>query len=237
MREKEIALVTGANKGLGREIARRLAAMGMTVLATARDEPRGRTAVAELAAGGAEVRFAALDVTDTASAAAVARRISAEYGRLDVLVNNAGVAAGAGHTAEEMRRLYETNVFGVVTVTNALLPLLRRAPTARIVNMSSTMGSLALHAGPNSPGLDLSHLAYSSSKTALNAVTLLYANHLRADRIKVNAVCPGYVATDLNQHSGVRTVEQGAEIAVRLATLDTDGPTGTFVDDNGAVAW
>jgi NAD(P)-dependent dehydrogenase (short-subunit alcohol dehydrogenase family) len=170
----------------------------------------------------------------------LADHLEDQFGRLDVLINNAGIAAAAQKvvadtTADEMRHVYDTNVFGVVNVTNALLPLLRRSPSARIVNISSTLGSLTLRAG--SAEFGPAELAYCSSKTALNAVTLLYANHLRAEGITVNAVCPGYVATDLNRHSGVRAVEDGAEIAVRVATLDTDGQTGIFVDDAGPIPW
>ena len=233
---QQIALVTGANKGLGRETARRLAAAGMTVLLGARDEVRGREAAAELAPDGADVRFLRLDVTDADSVKSAAAWIEQTFGRLDVLVNNAGIsienrAPVTEVTADQMRRTYETNVFGVVTVTNTLLPLLRRAEGARIVNVSSMLGSLSMAADPQGPfsawpGAFL--LAYNSSKTALNALTVTWASALRAEGIKVNSADPGYVATDLNHHSGNSTVEQGAEIIFALATLAEDGPTGTF---------
>jgi NAD(P)-dependent dehydrogenase (short-subunit alcohol dehydrogenase family) len=233
---QQIALVTGANKGLGRETARRLAAAGMTVLAGSRDAGRGQAAAAELAADGADVRFLRLDVTDADSGKRAAAWIEETFGRLDVVVNNAGIsvenrAAVTEVTADQMRRTYETNVFGVVTVTNTLLPLLRRAGGARIVNVSSMLGSLSMAADPQGPfsawpGAFL--LAYNSSKTALNALTVMWASALRAEGIKVNSADPGYVATDLNHHSGNSTVEQGAEIIVTLATLAGDGPTGTF---------
>jgi NAD(P)-dependent dehydrogenase (short-subunit alcohol dehydrogenase family) len=233
---RQIALITGANKGLGRETARRLAAAGMTVLAAARDAGRGQAAAAELAAEGADVRFLQLDVTDADSVKRAAAWIDETFGHLDVLVNNAGIsvenrAPVTEVSAEQMRRTYETNVFGVVTVTNTLLPLLRRAEAARIVNVSSMLGSLTMAADPQGPfsawpGASL--LAYNSSKTALNALTVMWASALRADGIKVNSADPGWVATDLNHHSGNSTVEQGAEVVVALATLATDGPTGTF---------
>jgi NAD(P)-dependent dehydrogenase (short-subunit alcohol dehydrogenase family) len=233
---QQIALVTGANKGLGREAARRLAAAGMTVLAGARDAGRGQAAAAELAADGADVRFLQLDVTDSDSVKSAAAWIEETFGHLDVLVNNAGIsvenrAPVTEVTADQMRRTYETNVFGVVTVTSTLLPLLRRAGGARIVNVSSMLGSLSMAADPQGPfsawpGAFL--LAYNSSKTALNALTVMWANALREVGIKVNSADPGYVATDLNHHSGNSTVEQGAEIIVTLATLAQDGPTGTF---------
>lgn len=242
---QQIALVTGANKGLGRETARRLAATGMTVLLGARDEGRGREAAAELAADGADVRFLRLDVTDADSVKSAAAWIEQTFGRLDVLVNNAGIsienqAAVTEVTADQMRRTYETNVFGVVAVTNTLLPLLRRAGGARIVNVSSMLGSLSLAADPQGPfsswpGAFL--LAYNSSKTALNSLTVMWANALRAEGIKVNSADPGYVATDLNHHTGNSTVEQGAESIVTLATLTEDGPTGTFQGATSTRPW
>jgi NAD(P)-dependent dehydrogenase (short-subunit alcohol dehydrogenase family) len=242
---QQIALVTGANKGLGRETARRLAAAGMTVLAGARDAGRGRAAAEELAADGADVRFLPLDVTDADSVKRAAAWIEETFGRLDVLVNNAGVsvenrAPVTEVTADQMRRTYETNVFGVVTVTNTMLPLLRRAGSARIVNVSSMLGSLGMTADPEGPfsgwpGALL--LAYNSSKTALNALTVVWAAALRSEGIKVNSADPGYVATDLNHHSGNGTVEQGAEIIVALATLGQDGPTGSFQAAAGSRPW
>jgi NAD(P)-dependent dehydrogenase (short-subunit alcohol dehydrogenase family) len=233
---RQIALITGANKGLGRETARRLAAADMTFLTPAWDPGHAQAAAAELAAEGADVRFLQLDVTDADSVKRAAAWIDETFGHLDVLVNNAGIsvenrAPVTEVSAEQMRRTYETNVFGVVTVTNTLLPLLRRAEAARIVNVSSMLGSLTMAADPQGPfsawpGASL--LAYNSSKTALNALTVMWASALRADGIKVNSADPGWVATDLNHHSGNSTVEQGAEVVVALATLATDGPTGTF---------
>jgi NAD(P)-dependent dehydrogenase (short-subunit alcohol dehydrogenase family) len=183
-----------------------------------------------------------LDVTDQASIAAAANRIEQEYGRLDILVNNAGILLERGErpsavTVDLMRRTYETNLFGVVAVTNAMLPLLRRSAAGRIVNVSSGLGSLTMCTTPGHPYHMYPMLAYNSSKSALNAVTVAYANELRDTPVKVNAADPGYCATDLNGHSGPRTPAQGATAAVRLATVDGDGPTGQFHDEDGIVPW
>lgn len=235
----EIALVTGANKGIGHEIVRRLAAEGMTVYLGARDERRGRQAVRELAGPAADVRFVPLDVTDQTQVDAAAKHVGDESGRLDALVNNAGIVTEWGCqipavTADQVRRTYEVNVFGAVAMIHACLPLLRRSAHPRVVNVSSRLGSLQLLADPNDPISAHGMLAYSSSKCALNAITVMYANALRADGMLVNAVNPGFVATDLNDHRGVLSVEQGAVVPVALALLGPGGPTGTFrgyVDD------
>ncbi|WP_262281647.1 SDR family oxidoreductase [Micromonospora sp. MA102] len=227
-----IALITGANKGIGLATARQLGARGMTVLVGARDAARGREAADKLRAEGADTHFVPLEVTDAASVAAAAELVEREYGHLDVLVNNAGIirADGAGlpseTTLDSLREVYETNVFGVVAVTNALLPLLRRAPAARIVNVSSEVGSIAVMTDPEGALFALTSIPYPTSKTALNMVTAMYAKELRDTPIKVNAANPGYCATDLNHHSGFRTAEEGAEVSVHLATLPADGPSG-----------
>ncbi|WP_406107454.1 SDR family oxidoreductase [Micromonospora globbae] len=230
-----IALVTGANKGIGFATAAQLGARGMTVLAGARDAARGRAAEAALRDGGADARFVPLDVTDAGSVATAAKLVEEEYGRLDVLVNNAGIVLGDGEralpsetTVATLRRVFETNVFGAVAVTNALLPLLRRAPAARIVNVSSEVGSIATISDPDSFIWSLTSVPYPSSKAALNMVTAMYAKELRDTPIKVNAANPGYCATDLNGRSGFRSPAQGAEVSVHLATLPPDGPTGTL---------
>jgi len=230
----EVALVTGANKGIGREIARRLAAEGVTVYLGARDEDRGRRAARDLAGDAADVRVLQLDVTDQAQIDAAVKRVDEEFGRLDVLVNNAGIGIEWGDaveevTVEQVRRTYEVNVFGVVAMTRACIPLLRRSATARVVNLSSPLGSLGLISDTENPVSDVGMLAYSSSKTALNSVTLLYANALRKDGILVNAASPGFVATDLNDHRGHLTAEQGADLPAKLALLGADGSTGTFL--------
>jgi NAD(P)-dependent dehydrogenase (short-subunit alcohol dehydrogenase family) len=227
-----IALITGANKGIGFETARLLGTRGTTVLAGARDEARGRQAERKLRESGADARFVALDVTEEKSVQQAAEWIEREYGLLDILVNNAGIARGDGAglpsqtTLATLRAVYETNVFGVVAVTNAMLPLLRRAPAARIVNVSSEVGSITSMTDPAGPMAAMASVPYPSSKTALNMITAMYAKELNGTAIKVNAANPGYCATDLNGKTGFRTPQQGAEISVHLATLPEDGPTG-----------
>ena len=243
MADTTIALITGANKGIGKEIARQLGAQGMTVLIGARDAGRGEEAAAELKDGGADARFVLLDVTDSQSIAAAAAQVEQDYGRLDVLVNNAGISADGGPasaltlTADALRRTYETNVFSPFAVTQAFVPLLQKSKGGRIVNMSSGLGSLTEISDPNGQYAGIKPLAYNSSKAALNMMTVIFADALKDTPIKVNAADPGYTATDLNQHSGPRTVAQGATIAVRLATLPEDGPTGGYFDENGPVPW
>jgi NAD(P)-dependent dehydrogenase (short-subunit alcohol dehydrogenase family) len=240
MSETRIALVTGANKGIGFEIARALGRdHGMTVLIGARDEVRGKEAAERL--GGFAVPVP-LDVTSPASISALAERLRQSYGRLHVLVNNAGILRERGQRPSAMpvvllEETFATNVFGVVAVTNALLPLLRAVPDARIVNLSSGLGSLALCSDPDHVYGQNPLLAYNASKAALNSVTVSLAAELRSSGIKVNAADPGYCATDLNGHSGPRTPTQGATAAVRLATLPADGPTGGFFDEDGPVPW
>lgn len=243
MTDTTIALVTGGNKGIGYEIARQLGAAGATVLLGTRDPGRGEAAAAALRAEAAAADWVRLDVTDPATIESTAKRIDGEYGRLDVLVNNAGIAVEWGVEPTEvpvqkLRDTYETNLFGAVAVTNAMLPLLRRSAAGRIVNVSSGLGSLALAADPGTPPAQRPViLGYNSSKAALNSVTVMYASLLRDGPIKVNAANPGYCATDLNHHSGHRTAAQGAAIAVRLATLPADGPSGGFFEDEGPVPW
>jgi NAD(P)-dependent dehydrogenase (short-subunit alcohol dehydrogenase family) len=241
MSERRVALVTGANKGIGLEIARQLAREGVLVFLGARDEARGRAAAEKLRAEGLEARSLRLDVSDERSAAAAATSLEKDPGRLDILVNNAGIAIDdappSSVSGEVLRRTYETNVFGLVRVTQALLPLLRRSAAGRIVNLSSSLGSLGLQSDPSSPFASVHYLAYNSSKTAVNAITVQFAHELRDTPIKINAADPGYVATDMTRHQGVRSVEQGAATPVRLAMLPPDGPTGGFFNDDGRVPW
>ncbi|MEE1799371.1 MULTISPECIES: SDR family oxidoreductase [unclassified Streptomyces] len=241
-----IALVTGANKGVGRAVVEQLADLGTTVYLGARDEQRGRAAENELRADGRDIRFLRLDVTDDSGVALAAKRIEEESGRLDILVNNAGISTPwrvpSQTPIDEVRHGFETNVIGYLTVTNAMLPLLRRSEAARIVNISSVLGSLTAAAENHDPtgafpdgGFPVI-LGYSLSKTAVNALTVMYANELRAEGILVNAVSPNWVPTDANDHSGILTREQGAVMPVRMATLPDGGPTGTFTcsDATGA---
>ncbi len=234
------ALVTGANKGIGYEIAAGLARRGFRVGVGARDAGRREAAVEKLRAEGLDVFGVPLDVTDDASVAAAADRLEQEGG-LDVLVNNAAVTGGMPQepsqvSAEQVLAVVDTNVVGVIRVTNAVLPLLRRSPSPRVVNVSSTVGSLALQTAQAEAVGPIS-AAYSPTKTYLNAITVQYAKELAGTGILVNAGCPGYVATDLNGHSGTRTPEQGAAVFLELATLPDDGPSGTFSDETGPLPW
>jgi NAD(P)-dependent dehydrogenase (short-subunit alcohol dehydrogenase family) len=234
----QTAFVTGANKGIGFEIARLLGERGITAIIGARHLDRGRAA-----AGRLGLPFVQLDVTDPASVQAAATWVDQEYGTLDILVNNAGINAPepdrrpSGTSLEALRRVYETNLFGVVTVTNAMLPLLRRSPAARIVNQSSVLGSKERMLDQHSPLWQINNMPGCSSKAALNMVTVAYAKELWDTPVKVNACDPGWCATDGNGHTGFRTAAQGAEIAVRLATLGDDGPTGAFLGDDGPLPW
>jgi NAD(P)-dependent dehydrogenase (short-subunit alcohol dehydrogenase family) len=231
-------LVTGANKGLGRETARQLVAAGHTVYVGARDETRGHEAADELGA-----RFVQLDVTDDASVAAAYTQIEAGGG-LDVLVNNAGIEprlagnaipAAADETAGSMRTTFETNVFGLVRVIHAFLPLLQKSAAAVIVNLSSGLASLTDLSDPESHTHFYPGLSYPASKTAINAITIQYAKAFPG--IRINAVDPGYTSTDLNGRTGTQTAEEGAAVIVRMAQIGPDGPTGTFVSAHGPVAW
>lgn len=240
----KIALVTGANKGIGLDIARQLGEAGMFVYLGARSQERGEKAAAALSSEGLKVKPLVLDVTDAESIAAAGSVVEQEQGKLDVLVNNAGISDGSDWSRKpsqtplaDVRMVFETNFFGVIATMQAFLPLLRASDSGRIVNVSSTLGSLAGHSDPNGAFKDYLLLSYNTSKTALNAATVQFANELRATPIKVNAVCPGYVATDLNNHSGPRTTEQGAKIAVKMATIGAEGPTGGYFNDDGVIPW
>ena len=248
---QKVAMITGANKGIGRAAADQLATLGMTVLIGARDPQRGEETAAALRAAGGDAHAVTLDVTVATTVEEAAERAEERFGHLDVLINNAGIT-GSGQVLPEdahdqipstvdldmVRAVFETNVFGVIAVTNAMLPLLRRSPAPRIVNVSSHAASLTFFSDPDGPFATLlPSAAYSPSKTALCALTVQYANELRKDGILVNAAAPGYVATDSNNHSGHLTVAQGAAVLVRLATLGADGSTGGFFSEEGQVPW
>jgi Dehydrogenases with different specificities (related to short-chain alcohol dehydrogenases) len=239
----KVVLITGANKGIGFEVARQLGRVGFAVLLGARDASRGEEAAGKLRGEGLDVRFVEADLNRGAeTGTALAKKIGEEFGKLDVLVNNAAIFdAKDGHASdvsiETLRRTFEPNFFGTVAFTQPLLPLLRAAENARVVNVSSGLGSLAINGDPNSPFYDTKVLAYNASKAALNMFTVNLAYDLRETKIKVNSACPGYTATDLNGHSGPQTVEEGAIAIVRLAQLPDDGPTGSFIHKDGTYSW
>jgi NAD(P)-dependent dehydrogenase (short-subunit alcohol dehydrogenase family) len=238
-------LVTGANRGIGRETARQLALRGAAVWLGSRDPDRGMAVARELETEGVHVVPVTLDVTDEQSVYAVADRLRQGPGRLDVLINNAGTFVGAdaiATTAEQLRRIFEVNVFGVATVIRAMLDLLRASAAPRVVNVSSSTGSLGLTSDRGDlPGDASQRLAYASSKAALNMLTVQYGLAFGGDpelsHIKVNAATPGYTATDMNGFRGHRHVRDAARVIVELATLPDSGPTGGFFDDRGAVPW
>jgi NAD(P)-dependent dehydrogenase (short-subunit alcohol dehydrogenase family) len=236
-----VSLVSGANKGIGLEIARGLARAGHHVLIGCRDAVKGDEACAALRAEGGRAQALALDVGDDSSIAAAAASIEERFGRLDVLVNNAGLSLdreiGASSLRAVMRATFEVNVFGIACLTEAMTPLLARSARPRIVNMSSGLGSLANNSDPDYEFAAVKMPAYNASKAAATMLTVVYAARLRDHGIKVNAADPGFCATDLNGHRGYRTAEQGAAIAIRLATLDDAGPSGGFFDETGAVPW
>ena len=252
MQDKPVALVTGANQGIGLQVANELVTHGFTVLVGSRDFARGQSAAEETGPGAVAIQ---LDVTDRASISAAAERIRKEFGRLDVLVQNAAISNTSrlpGQSVEEhaettrpsivsldeMRAVWETNVFGVLAVYQAMLPLLRQSPNARIVNVSSGAGSLTANADPASPLRSIFGPVYPASKTALNALTVAMAIELEPEGIKVNAVSPGFIKTNLNNYGGTGTVEEGAREPVRVALLGPDGPTGTFTRwENETIPW
>lgn len=250
MTDARIALVTGANQGIGLQIAKDLVAEGLTVLVGSRNLANGETAAREIGGAAQPIQ---IDVADHPSIAAAAERIGKEFGRLDVLVNNAGISKVgqpkgtfdeviknsriSTASLDDIRAIYETNVFGVIAVTQAMLPLLRKSEAPRVVNVSSGVGSLTRTLGPEGEHLRALFGMYSASKTALNAVTVGLALDLAAEGIKVNAACPGYTKTALNNFMGTRTVEEGAREPVRLALLGDDGPTGSYSNDDGPLPW
>lgn len=229
-----VTLITGGNKGLGFETARRLIAQGHNVYIGARDIERGKDSADKLGA-----KFIRLDVTDLASIHEAAAEINQNEGLLDVLINNAGITSGLlganDVAAEDFRTVYDTNVFGIVRVTQAFLPLLHKSATPVIVNVSSGLGSFTRVTNPEKVESQVNDLIYSSSKAAVTMLTVQYAKAL--PEFRINAADPGPTATDLNGHRGIQTVSEGTDVIVKLATLDGNGPTGTFMDRNGVVPW
>ncbi|MGV3616479.1 MAG: SDR family NAD(P)-dependent oxidoreductase [Fimbriimonas sp.] len=251
MNHSRIALVTGANQGVGFQVAKELVAHGATVLVGSRNFERGEAAAREIGDGAIPIQ---IDVTDGASIAAAAERIRTEFGRLDLLVNNAAISntrkgdmSLAEYTQvsqasvvpiEEVRAIWDTNVFGVLAVYQAMLPLLRESADARIVNVSSSVGSLTLNADPATPFRAIFTPGYSASKTALNAITLAMKIELESTGIKVNLVTPGYTSTSLNGFEGTESIEEGSREVVRVALLGPDGPNGTYTMwENVTIPW
>jgi NAD(P)-dependent dehydrogenase (short-subunit alcohol dehydrogenase family) len=237
-----VALITGANKGIGFEIARQIGRTGITVLVGARDKDAGEKAAARLVSEGITAHVIAIDITDRASVLAAAVNIAAGFGRLDILVNNAGIndrADGLPSAAslDAIERVFRTNFLGAVAVTQAMLPLLRQARSARIVNVSSGLGSLTQNGDPDYSSAAVKLIGYSASKVALNMFTVQLAYELRDTEIKVNSADPGYTATDLNGFRGTQTIPEGAAEAIRLALLHDDGPAGTYSNSKGIVPW
>lgn len=238
----KIALVTGANKGIGFEVARQLGAQGVTVLLGARDPQLGQSAAAKLKAEGADAHFILLDVTKAETITNAEETIRTRHGRLDILVNNAGVVAkGDGPPGvadpQAVRDVLEVNFFGVLAVTQAMLPLVRKSLSGRIVMVSSGLGSLTWNADPNWSFAAVKPLGYNGSKAILNMLTVQLAWELRDTPIKVNTVNPGYTATDLNGHSGPQSIQEGAAETVRQSLVPDDAPTGGFFETGGIVPW
>jgi len=237
-----VALVTGANKGIGLEVARQLAQAGVTVIIGARDAGRARAAVSGLSETGLSVRSVALDLNDHTSIETAAETIRAEHGHLDILVNNAGIVDAedgppTSGSLEAARHIMDTNFVGTLAVTQAMLPLLRRSTAARIVNLSSSLGSLTANGDPASPYYSARLIGYNASKAALNMLTVQLAQELRDTPHAVNSVSPGYVKTDLTGHNGFMTAEEGARLPVHYALLGEDAVSGRFVEAAGETPW
>lgn len=237
-----VALVTGANKGIGLEIARQLAQTGAFVFIGARDPDRGRAATEALVSQGFKAQSLGLDVTEPRSIEAAAKAIEAEHGRLDILVNNAGVVDAqdgppSTATTDAVRRIMDTNFLGALRVTQAMLPLLRRSNAGRIVNLSSSLGSLTVNSDPSSPYYSARLIGYNASKAALNMLTAQLAAELQDTPIVVNSVSPGYVKTDLTGGAGFMTPEEGARLPVEYALLGENAVSGRFVEPGGETPW
>ena len=243
MSTKKIALITGANKGIGLETARQLGQQGITVLAGARDETKARQAAEELGKAGLDAHGIVIDVNDADSIQKAADRIERDYGRLDILVNNAGVMLDdpkkkpSEQSLEVWRKTFETNLFGLIATTQAMLPLLRKSTAGRIVNLSSILGSIHFHATPGSPIYDMKMPAYDVSKSAVNAYTVHLAYELKDTAIKVNAAHPGWVKTEMGGEGATMEITDGAKTSVALATIGADGPNGAYMHMGETLPW
>jgi NAD(P)-dependent dehydrogenase (short-subunit alcohol dehydrogenase family) len=249
--QEKVAFITGANKGIGLETARGLGKLGVAVVLASRDEAKGRAAADGLRSEGVKgVEAVRFDVTRPEDLREISRHLEARYGKLDILVNNAGVMLDEGDfgvpggfnttttvTPEVLRRTFETNFFAVVALTQDLLPLIRKAPAGRIVNLSSVLGSLTLHSDPSSPIYDKKAFAYDASKTVLNAFTVHLAQALRGTKIKVNSAHPGWVKTEMGGSAAPMEVSEGGKTSVQLATLPDDGPTGGYFHLGEPLPW
>jgi NAD(P)-dependent dehydrogenase (short-subunit alcohol dehydrogenase family) len=239
----KLALVTGANKGIGFETARQLAQADVHVIIGARDAEKGAAAAAQLKSEGLHVESIKLDVTDAASIASAVKEIGAKHGKLDILINNAGIGVQDGTTLvseqkmDTWRKTFETNVFGLIAVTQAFLPLLEKSPAGRIVNLSSILGSITLHADPRSPIYNYKVAAYNVSKSAVNAYTVQLAYELRDSKIKVNAVHPGHVKTDMGGPAAPMELVDGAKSSVAMALIGIDGPNGSYTHMGKTLPW
>jgi NAD(P)-dependent dehydrogenase (short-subunit alcohol dehydrogenase family) len=242
--DKKVALITGANRGIGLETAKQLGEKGVTVVLGARKLSDAEAAAAKLTGQGVDAYAIQLDVTKPADRAAAAKFIQDKYGKLDILINNAGIAGGdfftnttSKTTEEELKSVYETNFFSVVALTQQLLPLLKKSEAGRIVNLSSILGSLALHADPKSPIAGSKLFSYNSSKAALNAFTIHLADELRGTPIKVNSVHPGWVKTEMGSDAAPMEIPDGAKTSVAAALLGPDGPSGRFIHLGEELPW
>lgn len=240
---KRIILITGANKGIGFETARQLATAGHTVIIGARDPDKAAEAVAKLTAEGLKAEAVTLDVTDAGSIERAVASVGERFGKLDTLVNNAGItlepfgSPASATTLAQWRTIFETNVFGLVAVTLAFLPLVRKSDAGRIVNLSSILGSISLHATPGSPIYDFKSIAYDTSKAAVNQITTHFAHELKDTNIKVNSAHPGWVKTELGGEGAPMEIVDGARTSVALATLPDDGPTGSYIHLGETLPW
>ncbi|HZZ39425.1 MAG TPA: SDR family oxidoreductase [Acidobacteriaceae bacterium] len=245
MAGEKVAFITGGNKGLGFETARQLGKLGVAIVIGSRDAAKGKAAAEKLKAEGVQAEAVRFDITKTADYKEVYSYLDRKYGHLDILINNAGVSkeefmAGnntSGTSAEVLHETFDTNFFGAVQLTQTLLPLIRKAPAGRIVNLSSILGSLALHADPNSPIYNAKAFAYDASKAALNSFTIHLAHELRDTKIKVNSAHPGWVKTDMGTDAAPMEIPDGAKTSVALATLPDDGPSGAYIHLDQTLPW